>query len=123
MFEDFLNHKCNIYHLQDEPVNIGYGIKADNVKVPQTESEKKDIPYHFHVKMNNYLQVVQKEPYSGVEGKTKLSLPAGTDIRMNDTVEDCRDGLKYRAGKPIEVYGGHHIVVTLSRMEGVNGAI
>ena len=123
MFEDFLDHKCNIYHLQDESVDIGYGIKAGNVRMPQTEPEEKDIPCHFHIKMNNYMQVVQKEPYTSVEGKVKLSLPPGTDIRMNDTVENCQDGLKYRAGKPMEVHGGHHIVVTMSRMEGVNGAI
>lgn len=123
MFDDFMNHKCNIYHLEDNAVNIGYGIKAESVRKPQPEAALKEVPCHFHIRMNNYLQLVQKEPYSRVDGKIKLSLPPGTDIRMNDTVEDCRDGLKYRAGKPQEVYGGHHIVVVLTREDGLKGAI
>ncbi len=123
MFEDFMDHKCNIYHLKEEPVNVGYGIEAENVRAPESESILTDVPCHFHTQMNNYLQLVQKEPYSSIDGKIKLSLPPGTDIRMNDLVEDCRDGLQYRAGKPTEVHGGHHIIVMLARMEGVKGAI
>jgi uncharacterized CHY-type Zn-finger protein len=29
MFEDFLNHTCDIYHTVDETVTIGYGIGSD----------------------------------------------------------------------------------------------
>lgn len=123
MFKDFLNHTCNIYHLEEVPVNAGYGIKAGSVKKPQNEPAAENVPCHFHTKTNNTLEIVQREPYSSVEGEIKLSLPAGTDIRINDIIEDCRDGMKYRAGKPSEVYGGHHIVVMLKRMEGMVSAI
>ena len=32
MFEDFMNHRCNIYHLEDGTVDVGYGIKERTVK-------------------------------------------------------------------------------------------
>lgn len=123
MFEDFMNHKCNIYHLTDEPVDVGYGIKVDDVKSQPTSPDLKGVDCHFHIRMNDNVHVVQREPFRAVEGNIKLSLPIGTDIRINDIVEDCRDGLKYRAGKPTEVHGGHHIIVVLSRPEGVERAI
>ena len=123
MFDDFLNHKCNIYHLEEDSVNIGYGIKAEKVRKPRTEPALENISCHFHTRSGNSIQLVQREPYSSIDGKIKLSLPMGTDIRLNDIVEDCRDGLKYRAGKPTEVHGGHHIVVMLERAEGVKSAL
>lgn len=123
MFDDFMNHTCNIYHLADGKVKVGYGIEAADVKAAEPEPSEKAIPCHFHIRANNGVQLRQSEPYSSAEGDLKLSLPAGTDIRINDTVEDCRDGLKYRAGVPREVHGGHHIIVTLSRMKGVGRAL
>lgn len=122
MFEDFLDHKCNIYHLEEGRVNIGYGVEAASVKEPQKEAAEKNVCCHFHIKSNG-LKIVQKEPYSSLDGDVKLSLPAGTDIRRNDVVEDCRDGVKYRAGIPKEIHGGHHIIVTLFRGEGTEAAI
>lgn len=122
MFEDFFNHTCNIYHLEDESTDIGYGIRATDVKKPQKKADEKEVRCHFYIRSNG-VKIVQKEPYSSADGEMKLSLPVGTNIKMNDTVEDCRDGLMYRAGKPMEVHGGHHIIVMLSRMEGVKGAI
>ena len=32
MFGDFMNHTCNIYHLENKTVNAGYGIRASDVK-------------------------------------------------------------------------------------------
>lgn len=123
MFEDFFNHRCNIYHLEDRRVNIGYGIEAGNVRVPRKEADEKDIPCHFHIKANGNMRITQKEPYAKIDGDVKLSLPAGTDIRKNDVVEDCSNGIKYRAGIPREVHGGHHIVVMLTCEEGTDGAL
>ena len=124
MFDDFMNHTCNIYHLDDEAVSVGYGIHASDVKTAHREPDEAGVKCHFHIKSTaGTLAVVQNEPYSSVEGQSKLSFPMGTDIRMNDIVEDCRNGLKYRADVPKEVYGGHHIIVNIRRQEGVKSAI
>lgn len=123
MFEDFLNHTCNIYHLEKESVTVGYGIMAEGMKCAAEKPDEKNVCCHFNIRENNQIRIEQKEPYSSIAGDLKLTLPIGTDIRMNDIVEDCRNGLKYRAGIPKEVHGGHHIVVTLSRKEGVRSAI
>lgn len=124
MFDDFMNHTCNIYHLKNNPVNVGYGILASDVKAEKSKPDEIAVKCHFHIKSSvGSVAVIQNEPYSSVEGQIKLSLPIGTDIRMNDIVEDCRNGLKYRADIPKEVYGAHHIIVNLRRQEGVGSAI
>lgn len=123
MFEDFMNHKCNIYHLEEESVTVGYGIKAGTVKKAGSIAAIKEQPCHFHTKVRDTVRIVQNEPFSSVEGEIKLSLPAGVDIRKNDTVEDCDNGLKYRAGIPRAVHGNHHIVVNLYREGGIKSAL
>lgn len=123
MFEDFLDHTCNIYHLSNEDVNVGYGIKATPVKKTQKEPDGKNIPCHFHIKTNDGMRIVQKEPYTVLTGEGKLTLPPGTDIRMNDVVEDCRNGVRYRAGLPKAIHGEHHIIVMISREDGIEEAL
>lgn len=123
MFDDFMNHRCNIYHLEEGSVNAGYGIVASPVKAPEQIPSLQDIPCHFHTKANNTVRIIQNDPFSSAQGEMKLSLPYGTEIRENDTVEDCSNGLKYRAGIPRTVHGDHHIVVTLNREGGIESAI
>lgn len=122
MFDDFMNHTCNIYHLEDAAVDVDFGIFAADVRTENQKPDEEGVPCHFHVR-SSAVKIIQNEPYSSVEGEIKLSLLPGTDIRMNDIVEDCRNGLKYRAGIPREIYGGHHIIVELQRQEGVKAAI
>lgn len=122
MFDDFLNHRCNIYHLVDDPVNVGYGIRTADTRT-DGEEVLEDIPCHFSVRQNDQLKVVQNEPYSSIDGDIKLTLPIGTDIRLNDTVEDCETLLRYRAGIPRKIHGNHHIIVTIRREEGEPNAI
>lgn len=124
MFEDFFNHRCNIYHLKDDKVDVGYGIQATVIKKPSKVADLKEIPCHFHIRQNGHgMRIVQKEPYSEITGTEKISLPTGTDIRMNDVIEDCQTGIKYRANIPKEVHGGHHIIATLFRDDGTGAAI
>lgn len=123
MFEDFLDHMCNIYHLEEMDVNVGFGIEAESVKHEGSIAAIKEQQCHFHVKDGNTLRIVQNKPFSTVDGIVKLTLPSGVDIRENDTVEDCGSGLKYRAGLPRIIHGGHHIIVNLYREEGVKAAI
>ena len=123
MFDEFMNHRCNIYHMADETVNVGYGIHAADTRTESAQAVEEDVPCHFYVRQNDLLKVVQNEPYSSVDGDIKLALPIGTDIRLNDTVEDCGTLLRYRAGVPRTVHGDHHIIVMLRRREGEPNAI
>ncbi|MCI9645331.1 MAG: DUF3599 family protein [Lachnospiraceae bacterium] len=121
MFRDLLDHRCDIFHLVDSPINGGYGIKAMAKREPARVPSVRDVPCHFHINGSS-LQIAQEEPYSSLQGQVKLSLPIGTDIRKNDVVQSQETGLRYRAGVPREIRG-HHIIVTLRREEGVKGAI
>lgn len=123
MFDDFLNHRCNIYHLTDGTVDVGYGIRKNTTRETEGTASETDVPCHFQVKASDTLRIVQDEPFSALDGEIKLTLPAGTDIRENDTVESQCTGLKYRAGVPREIHGGHHITVKLYREGGVKSAI
>lgn len=122
-WEDFLNHKCDIYHLVDAGDTGAYGILAAENLVPEEEPSETDVPCHFHISQKDLTQLVQNEPETSIEGQMKLSLIIGTDIRKNDIVYSHEDGLRYRAGIPHIVAKNHHIIVTLYREDGVKGAL
>lgn len=122
MFDEFFNHTCDIYHKYDETVDAEYGISTGDTRSDKSEPDEADIKCHFYVSTS--LTVVQKEPYADIEGMTKLALPYGTDIRINDTVVDKDTGTQYRAtGVPRVVHGNHHIIVMLEHLEGEPNAI
>lgn len=118
--EAFFDHQCSIYHLKKETPKIGYGIAIDAVEIYESEPSV-STECHFYVKSDGN-KVIQNEPFSAVEGTIKLSLPAGTDIRLNDKVLWKETGLYYRAGIPRNIRN-HHISVILQREDGVKGAI
>lgn len=118
--EDFFDHKCRIYHLKDEEISVGYGVKSSPGKAYENEPAGM-FPCHFYVKSDGN-SLAQYDPYTAVEGTIKLSLPAGTDIRMNDKVCWEETGLDYRAGLPRDIRG-HHIAVTLYRWDDARGMI
>jgi len=52
-----------------------------------------------------------------MDAKIKLTLPAGTDVRLNDKIVDCATGLEYTAEQPIDVRG-HHTFVYIKKAGG-----
>ena len=114
MIEDFFDHTCDIYHLQRTTGEPGYGLPAmDNFLYP-AKADIEGQQCHFGVKSSNVV-LVQAEPQRDLEGKTKLTLPAGTDIRINDKIIDCDTGLEYTAEQPKNIRG-HHMTVLIQRM-------
>lgn len=118
--EAFFDHQCSIYHLKEESPKIGYGITVDPIKCYDSNPAI-TTKCHFHVK-NDGNKIVQNEPFTAIEGTIKLSLPSGTDIRLNDKVVWNDTGIPYRAGIPRHIRG-HHVSVTLQREDGIKGAI
>lgn len=119
MFEEFLNHRCSIYHPEQVETKTKYGIKAAQSETCKDTPDLEDVPCHFYV--NSSLAIKQNEPFASIEGEAKLALPYGTDIRENDFVKSR--GYMFRAGIPKAVHGNHHIVVTIRREDGIKGAI
>lgn len=123
MFEDFLNNLCNIYHAEDVTISAGYGIRNKTVKAYSDTPAAENVPCHFHIRSSNNIRITQQEPYTSVEGDMKISLPAGTNVRKGDVIEDCENGLRYRIGAPRTVHAEHHIVASLYREGSVESAI
>jgi hypothetical protein len=122
MFDELLDHRCDIYHLIDGKKTAGYGIKTNYISEHEENPSLTDVPCHFHNSQSNFLRIEQSTPYSRLSGETKLTLPVGTDIRKNDMIRDCGTGMKYRADMP-KTIRGHHISVTVRREDGLKGAI
>lgn len=122
-WEDFLDHKCTIFHLEKSSENLGYGITDENSFRYPESAEKKDtdIPCHFAVKSGNYT-VRQEDPLNQYGARIKLSLPLGTDIRLNDKVVSSETGFSYIAELPRKVRN-HHIIVYVHRQGSVKEAI
>ena len=49
-----------------------------------------------------------------MDSDIKLTLPAGTDVRLNDKIVSSETGLEYTAGQPRNIRG-HHMTVKIYR--------
>ena len=112
--EALLNHTCDIYHIQKEGKSPGFGLAAS----PSFDyPEKPDISEqecHFGVKSQS-VTITQTAPANLMDAKIKLTLPIGTDVRLNDKIVDCATGLEYTAEQPINVRG-HHLFVYIKKI-------
>ena len=99
--EDFFDHRCSIYHTQQESTSPGYGLPGSpKFKYPK-QPDLEEVPCHFGVR-------------SDMDSDIKLTLPAGTDIRLNDKIVSNETGLEYTAGQPRNIRG-HHMTVKIYR--------
>ena len=110
---NFLDHKCDIYHLKKFKSTVGYGL-SDTVSFDYGDvPDLKNVICHFGVESLDS-SVEQKNPQTILTERIKLTLPIGTDIRINDKVVDCETGLEYTAERPRNIRG-HHIFVYIKR--------
>lgn len=111
--ENLLDHKCDIYHLNKSKSTVGYGL-PDSVSFDYGDTpDLKDVICHFGVESLNS-SVEQKNPQNILTERIKLTLPTGTDIRINDKIVDCSTGLEYTAEKPKNIRK-HHIFAYIKR--------
>ena len=103
---NFLDHKCDIYHLKKFKSTVGYGL-SDTVSFDYGDvPDLKNVICHFGVESLDS-SVEQKNPQNILTERIKLTLPIGTDIRINDKVVDCET-------RPRNIRG-HHIFVYIKR--------
>lgn len=114
--EALFDHKCDIYHLQKEDKDPGYGLSPTPAFSYGKEPDITSQTCHFNVKSRSVV-IAQTAPVNLMDAKIKLVLPIGTDVRCNDKVVDCDTGLEYTAEQPINVRN-HHIFVYLKKTEG-----
>ena len=111
-FDSLLNHTCDIYHIEKESKSPGYGLPGSPAfSYPETP----DIAgLRCHFNLRNAHRFVQHEPYGALEGRVKLNLPMGTDVRINDKIVHLETGYEYIAEAPTPIRN-HHIIVMLRR--------
>lgn len=114
--ENLLDHTCDIYHIREEQKSPGYGLPASPSFNYPTEPDLKAVPCHFGVRSQSVV-VVQTEPANLMQASIKLTLPAGTDIRLNDRIVDCGTGLEYTAEQPRNIRN-HHLFVQVKKKDG-----
>ena len=113
-FEAFLEHTCDIYHIQKEKASPGFSLPSSPVfSYPETPDISN---MRCHFSLRNALRFVQGEPYAALDGRVKLSLPWGTDIRLNDKIVHLETGYEYIAEAPVPIRR-HHITVMLRRVD------
>lgn len=113
MIADFFDHKCNIYHAQSPAKSPGFALPASPVfSYPDTPDET-EVPCHFGVK-SAAITIAQNEPANLMEAKIKLTLPAGTDIRVNDKIIWLDNGTEYTTELPRNIRD-HHMSVYIKR--------
>jgi hypothetical protein len=121
-WEDFFNHKCDIYHIVKSDNDIGFGVTDSESFSYPSVPDCDDVDCHFMIRTGKAI-VVQSEPTNDYDARIKLALPAGTDIRINDKVVSKETGLSYIAELPRTIKHNHHIVVYIKREGTVKEAI
>lgn len=115
-FEDFFDHYCDIYHIDEATASPGYGLAASPSFSYPVEPDIKALHCHFGVRSQT-VTVTQTAPANLMDAKIKLSLPAGTDVRLNDKIVNCTTFLEYTAEQPVNIRG-HHIFVYIKKIGG-----
>lgn len=116
MIEDFFDHKCDIYHLRETETTEDYGLPGKPAFSYPEQPDEAGVACHFGIK-NQRVIVVQQEPQQDLDARIKLTLPAGTDVRLNDRIISKETGYEYRAEVPRDIRG-NHIFVYVNRQEG-----
>lgn len=112
-FENMLNHKCDIYHLQKTEESPGWGLPGTVTFGYPAEPDITSQPCHFGVKSGVQV-IVQNEPQTDYEAKIKLTFPINADIRYGDKIVNLENGYEYTAEIPVKVRN-HHQFVMISR--------
>ena len=115
MIEDFFDHTCDIYHAQDDPKSPGYGLPAAPCFKYGGTPDAAGVICHFGIR-NSSVTVTQQQPQNELTARIKLALPIGTDIRLNDKIVNCEDGLAYTAELPRNIRN-HHLIVYIKRTD------
>lgn len=113
--ENLLNHRCNIYHIQEGRASPGYGLAASPSFSYPDEPDITGQLCHFGVKSGS-ITVIQTAPANMMDAKTKLTLPIGTDVRIHDKIVDLDTGIEYTAEQPVNVRN-HHLFVNIKKVE------
>lgn len=121
-FEDLLDHKCDIYHMEEvkDGLKLGFGIAVTEHSYPENPSIK-GVSCHFNVKGGTG-SMNQTESANEYVVVGKLQLPFGTDVRVNDKIVDLGTGLVYTAEIPRSIRG-HHVMVQIQRKGTIKGAL
>lgn len=111
--EQFFDHQCDIYHLRETKIDLGYTLPEQvEFSYPDMPDEE-SIPCHFGVGSFSH-SFTQSQPMNELDVLVKLTLPAGTDIRVNDKIVEKTTGYAYTAQTPRNIRG-HHIFVFCKR--------
>ena len=78
-FDDFLNHRCNIYHPVKKDVDFGYGIKSEPAEERLKMPDLEDVPCHFYV--NSSPKVIRVES-SEIISLSKFSMVSASVLRI-----------------------------------------
>lgn len=115
MIEDLLDHECDIFHVVKETASPGFALPGSPSftysSVPDIAGQK----CHFSVRTGE-VNTAQQQPQNDLNARLKLTLPVGTDIRLNDRIVDCKSKLAYTAEVPRNIRG-HHLTVYIKRTD------
>lgn len=106
MSKKFFDHTCNIYHLEGTDDTPGFGLQTmENNSYPETADIEGQI-CHVHVGDQN-VNESQRSPQRDIELEGAISFPIGTDVRVNDRIEDLTHGKNYIVSNPRNIRGNH----------------
>ncbi|AZF89424.1 XkdH [Clostridium phage A2] len=102
-YNKLLNHRCNIYHLLEDPEDPGYGLAHTPSFSYPDEPDMTEVPCHF--KSGTLEKLEYKEPRFKITQEYSVDFAIGTDVRQNDKIVDLETGITYIAKAPRDIRG------------------
>lgn len=91
MIEDFFDHRCNIYYLQETTDAPAFGLPSTPAFGFNEDPDVSETICHFNIKGQS-ISIDQGAPANILDGAIKLVLPAGTVVHKNDKIVDVTPG-------------------------------
>lgn len=112
-FDDFLDHKCDIYHIFKGPnKELGYGLTTEPSYDYPVTADLSNIDCHFDSKSTS---MNQNEPNNDLSLITKINLPLLTDLRLLDKIVWKDTGLEFTVISPPRTVHNHHVYAYVER--------
>lgn len=115
-YEDLLEHECDIFHLQSESVDSGFGIPSEDRQSRFFYGDSPDVTEQSCYFTEKTQTITQGEPNREIHQTFLVHFPIEADIQLNDKV--VWEGITLKAQKPRNIKD-HHIEVTMIRRDSL----
>lgn len=115
MIGGLLDHRCDIYKLQDTLTDYGFGLSKSTNNDYNNSADHQNIACHFKLQKTQYAESRLHDSY---DEEQIIKFAVGTDVHKGDKIIRKDTNEEYLIKQVTNIRGNHLRVI--ARMKGVN---